>query len=266
MSFRFRAQKFRSDARLFLFSVIKIEGYLATPSLRWHHERMKSFFLFAVLTIAVSIACSGYKSAGSPTVLNNNAPVTEVPTQNESAATQEKVKCALTRASIAGLNGPKLGMTSDEVLALFPGSKDDPAVKADLARPPSKLGTSTLLIQPGKYGSKDKFPGIGQFTFILLDGHVSDLSIHYNGPEYSHVDKFVAKFVEGTSLPSADQWDSYAGLDSQMKTLTCADFEIRVYAGGDGGSMNSVTFKDLSAEIELKDRRKKARAQASPTP
>jgi hypothetical protein len=76
--------------------------------------------------------------------------------------------------------------------------------------------------------------------------------------------KFVEKFVDGTSLPAADQWEAYPGLDTQMKTLTCKDFEIRVFAGGKGGNLNYILVKDLGAEEMLKARRKKARAMASP--
>ncbi len=164
------------------------------------------------------------------------------------------------------LNGLKLGMTPDEVLALFPGSKDDEEVKTNLARPPSKFGVSELVIRPAKFGSKAKFAGINNMTFSLLDGRVSNFTIGYNGPAYSHVDQFVTKFVAGTSLPPTDQWQAYPGMDTQMKTLTCKDFEIRIFTGGEGGNQNYVLLRDLEADKKLKDRRAKARAQATPTP
>jgi len=155
-------------------------------------------------------------------------------------------------------------MTTEEVLALFPGSKDDADVRASLAAPPSKLGTSSFVVRPEKYESKDKFAGVNQITFILLDGRVSNFSVGYNGPEYSHVDKFVGKFIEGTSLPAADQWEAYVGMDNSLKILKCIDFEIRVFAGGQGGNLNYVLMKDLEAEKKLKERRDKARAKATP--
>ena len=164
------------------------------------------------------------------------------------------------------LNGLKLGMTPDEVLALFPGSKDDAEIKSHLSRPPSQFGVSELIIRPVKFESKEKFVGISQITFSLLDGRVSSFSIGYNGPAYSHVDQFVTKFVAGTNLPPPDQWQAYVGLDTQLKILTCKDFEIRVFAGGEGGNLNYILMRDLEADKKLKDRRKKARAQATPTP
>lgn len=157
-------------------------------------------------------------------------------------------------------------MTPDEVLALFPGSKEDPEVRAELAKPPRTFGVSSLLLRPSRYENKEKFVEVSQISFTFLDGRVLSLTISYNGPEWSHVDKFVEKFVEGTNLPSANQWEAYVGMDNQMKTLTCTDFSIRVFAGGPAGSANYVLMQDLEADKKLKERRRKAREQASPTP
>jgi hypothetical protein len=55
-------------------------------------------------------------------------------------------------------------------------------------------------------------------------------------------------------------------MDNQMKVLTCQDFEVRVFAGGEGGNLNYVLLTDLEADKTLKDRIKKAKAQAKPSP
>lgn len=158
----------------------------------------------------------------------------------------------------------KLGMTQDEVVAVFRGIKDDPELRAQLSRPPSRLGVSNFVIQAEKLD--DKFSAFTHFTFNLLDGRVSSMNIGYNGPAYSKVDEFVTRFVEGTTLPPADQWQPYIGMDNQLKVLTCKDFEVRVFAGGQDGKLNYVLLTDLEADRQLKDRRAKARAQASPSP
>ena len=49
-----------------------------------------------------------------------------------------------------------------------------------------------------------------------------------------------------------------------MKTLKCTNFEIRVFAGGEGGNLNYVFVRDLDADKKLKDRRAKAREKATP--
>jgi hypothetical protein len=155
-------------------------------------------------------------------------------------------------------------MTPTEVLAVLPGSKDDPELQSQLSRSPSPLGVSNFVIHAERLKPKDKFTGISQFTFNLLDGHVSSLNVGYDGPAYSHVNEFVTKFVERTNLPSVNQWQTYTGMENQLKSLTCRDFEVRVFAGGKGANLNYVLLTDLEADKQLKDRRAKARAQASP--
>lgn len=226
---------------------------------------MKSFLAVVSLLVLISFACTAYKSAGSQPLANDNSQ-TALSIPANAATAQEKTPCTLTLGGSPSINRIRLRMTPDEVLALFPGSKDDTDVKADLSRPISQFGVSGLIIRPEKYESKEKFAGINRITFALLDGRVSTFTVGYNGPEYVHVDKFVAKFVEGTSLPAGDQWEPYVGMDTQLKILKCADFEVRVFAGGQGGNLNYVSVKDLVADKELKDRRAKARAKVSPTP
>ena len=237
---------------------------MVLASLRGIIRSMKLFFLIALALIGISIACVPNKSAllSSP---NNNTPANRPSEQPADSTEQSNATCPLTMAAAPVLNGLKLGMTPDEVLALFPGSKDDSEVQSNLLRPAGKMGESELIIRPAKF-SKEKFVGISHITFGLLDGRVSSLNIGYNGPAYSHVDQFVTKFVEGTNLPPTDQWQAYVGMDTQLKVLTCKDFEIRVFAGGEGGNLNYVLLRDLEADKKLKDRRKKARESATPTP
>jgi hypothetical protein len=217
------------------------------------------------LLIGMSIACVPNKSAPSSSA-NSNQPNNRTADQGTNTAEPGNANCSLTMAAAPDLHGLKLGMTPDEVLALFPGSKDDPEVQTHLSRSPGPQGESELIVRPAKFASKEKFPGIGHITLNLLDGHVSTLNIGYTGPQYSNVDEFVTKFVAGSNLPPADQWQARAGLETQLKTLTCKDFEIRIFAGGEGGNLNYALMRDLEADKKLKERRAKARAQATPTP
>jgi hypothetical protein len=153
-------------------------------------------------------------------------------------------------------------MTPEQVLGLFPGSREDAEVRSGLAKPASPLGESSFVIKPEKSKSKDKFAGISQISFTLLDGRVYNFSISYNGPEWPHVDNFVAKFAQETSLPTIESWEAFVGLDTQLKLLKCTDFEIRVFAGGPGGNLNYVLVRDLAAVQKLKERRAKAREKA----
>lgn len=227
---------------------------------------MKQFLAIILLIVGVSVvACTEYQSARPQETQNSAAVVNDSNQANKSAA-RDKPVCTLTLAGAPDIKGLRLGMTPEQVLALFPGSEEDAELTASLARPPRLFGVGSFLIRPEKYRSKDAFAGISQITFSLLDGRVSRFSVGYNGPEFSHVDKFVAKFVEGTNLPAADAWEAYVGMDNQLKILRCTDLEIRVFAGGPGGNLNYVQMTDLAATRKLKDRRDKATASATPKP
>jgi hypothetical protein len=232
---------------------------------------MKLYPAIVLLLIAVSIGYSSYKSVASESALNGNGVSSWDAAQAINSSIQDKLPCTLTVVGAPVINGLRLRMTASEVVALFPGAGDDAAVKAALAKPPSALGVSELVIRPAKYEAKENQatprPGaISQITIAFLDGRVSSFTAGFNGPPWPHVDNFVAHFVEVTSLPPADQWEAYSGMDTQLKILKCAEFEARVFAGGEGGNLNYVLIKDLEAEKTLKDRRIKARAKASPSP
>jgi hypothetical protein len=219
--------------------------------------------VIACLALLMPAACKLEPSSATP---NQTANANQAISTTAETTQEKKSNCPLTKTVAPVLNGLTLGMTADDILALFPGSKDDEEVRSFLVRPLTRFGASDLIIRPQKFESKEKFSNINMITFTFLDARVHRLRVAYNGPEYSHVDQFVTKFVQGTSLPPADQWEPYVGMDTQLKTLTCKDFEVQVFAGGQGGNLNYVSLTDLEAEKKLKDRRAKVMANASTSP
>lgn len=214
------------------------------------------------LLLVFTYGCKLETSSANPNANAKAGPsIASTPSTEQSQST-----CSLTMEAAPVAEGLKLGITPDEVVAALPGSKDDPEVQSGLAKPASKLGVSSFVVHADKLKPKEKFERIVHFTFSLLDGRVSSINIGYNGPAYANVDEFVTSFIKGTNLPPADQWQAYPGLETQLKTVTCKDFEVRVFAGGENGSQNYVLLTDLEAKKTLKDRRAKARAQATPTP
>jgi hypothetical protein len=178
---------------------------------------------------------------------------------NERIARARRAAGRLTMSQAPVISGLKLGMTTEQVLALFPGSKDDREVRSSLSRPASKFGESSLTISPVNYSSKSKFDRISQITFTLLDGRVSTLYVGYDGPVWEDVDEFVTKFSEERGLPGGDSWKAYVGMDTQLKTLKCKDFEVSLFAGGQNVEINYVQMKDLTAQEKLKERRAAAK-------
>jgi hypothetical protein len=246
-----------------VWSTDRIGGFLFQHGIM---KSMKSILGILSVCITISIACSGSRSASSPSFTTNNMSAAQASSPLANSLTQEKPTCDLTMTQQPGIKGLKLGMTVEEVLAVFPGSKTDAEVTSAISRPPSAVGTSSFVIRPMKYPNQPEFAAVSQIAFTLLDGRVSNFTVNYSSPQYAHIDKFIEVIIRGTSLPAADRWQPYAGLDEQMKTLTCTDFSVRAFIGGEGGSQNYVLFQDLEADKIVKERRKKAREQASPTP
>jgi hypothetical protein len=178
---------------------------------------------------------------------------------NEAASVN--TPCALGAAQAPQINGLKLGMTVDEVLAIFPGSSEDKNIVADRARAAGKLGAGSFTIIPEKYPSKSGFAGIGHLIFRYIDGRIYNLRVGFIGPEWKSVDEFIAKFADGKNLPGATAWEAAAGMETQMKTLKCSGVEISLFAGGAGGNLNYVELRDTDAERLLKERRAKAKEQ-----
>jgi hypothetical protein len=226
---------------------------------------MKLLLAFMAFSAGVSIACSATRSATSPTQAADPPTNTQSATPLVNSAMQEKSSCSLSVSQAPVIKGLKLGMLRDEVLSLFPGSREDPELSRQLSAPANKFGSSSFTIKPSKHESGEKFADVSQIVFSLLDGRVWKIYWGFNGPAWPHVDKFVEKFVEGTGLPALDHWQAYVGMDNQLKTLTCVDFDVQVFAGGKGGSLNYVMMQDLEADKNLRER-SKPREQASPTP
>ncbi len=185
--------------------------------------------------------------------------------QTGAAEAQRQVVCAMPISQAPELNSLRLGMTPEQVLAVFPGSSEDSEVRASVAKPASPHGVSSFMISPDRYASKAKFAGIRLLTFTLLDGRVTTFSAAYNGPLWKHVDDFIAKFSEGRTLPPAAEWEAQAGMDN-LKTLRCNEFEVAVFAGGEGGNLNYVRVHDTASKRILQERKAKARAQEAAKP
>jgi hypothetical protein len=170
-----------------------------------------------------------------------------------------KAICTLPVTQAPNVGGVKLRMSLDEMLALFPGSREDPDVRTALSTPPSQFGVTSFLIHPDRYGSAAKFAGIREITFSLLDGRVSTFNLGYYPLELKHVDEFVTKVAQDFNLPATDAWEPYVGLDNQLKLLKCDGFEISAFSNA---QVNYVLTKDKIAEQELKNRKAKAREKA----
>src|SRR5215471_9451153 len=231
---------------------------------------MKLLIILTTVLLLFACACkfetsSAGRNGNANANANANAAANRAITEPASGLTRV-VNCGLAMPAAPSIDGLKLRMTPAEIQALFPKSDQEPEIAARLAKAPDKYGVQGFLFRPQDYPAKNKTADLNRVDVTFLDGKAYIYNLGYNGPQYAHVDEFVTQFIKGTSLPAADQWQAQVGFDTQLKILTCQDFEVRVFAGGEGGNLNYVVLTDLDAEKTLQDRRAKAKAQAKATP
>ena len=235
-------------------------------------NRARLFLVFFMLVGLVNstVACEARSGNAAPPSVTTQDPAPATPKPETPGQTPEvkaeKVPCRLPRDKASELKGLRLGLTTDQVLALFPGIKDDAELKPALAKPPNPFGVSALMIRPDRYASKEKFAGIREVVVTFLDGRVSAFQANYENAPWKHVDEFVTDFATGSKLPGIDSWDAYSGLDTQQKSLKCDGFEVTLFAGGEAVHTNHVKVQDLIAAQELKERRAKAKQKAAAKP
>lgn len=157
-------------------------------------------------------------------------------------------KCNLSFAQSPAIRGIQLGMSTQAVLALFPGSSEREDVKRELAAAGGapNYGVARLYFQPFTYPSpaKERFAGIEHYSITLFDGRVTELTVRYRGhgssprgPFWKSVDDFLAKLVETYKLPEARDWDRRS-LDE--KALKCADYEVVASTSGGFGEIRLI--------------------------
>lgn len=134
-------------------------------------------------------------------------------------------RCSLTREQAPEIRGIRLGMSTDQILGMFP---DD---------------TNRQRITEAIKDSK------------RVDS-VTSVQIEYAGTEWKTVDQFVAKLSEGLRLPSSS-WER-GDLSSHLK---CDGFRVEAYAFH-GSTQSLVRVRDTAAPQVVEDRREAAKEKA----
>ena len=192
-----------------------------------------AFFAFAVITIPAPVQVAGQQPAQS--------------------------RCSLTETSSPSVRGIRLGMNTEQVLALFPGisKKNEMKDAVEKAKTATRDETVYLSFDPATDASGDKFAGVDSVSVGLSKGRVVDFSVQYGGPSWRTVDEWVGKLSESFNLPGAQNW-AVGPNESPNKVLKCAGIEIEAAIQGGGGSIrirNTAGAEERPAAGEAKKRR-----------
>ena len=95
--------------------------------------------------------------------------------------TPQTSPCALKIAQAPVIRGLKLGMKVDDILAMFPGSRENDYVKNALSDNEffPRFGVIDFGFSPSQFGDKERFAGINSFYFTFLDGRMVRYGVDY---------------------------------------------------------------------------------------
>ncbi|HKP87214.1 MAG TPA: hypothetical protein VJZ26_14010 [Blastocatellia bacterium] len=171
-------------------------------------------------------------------------------------------KCNLTEANSPNIRGIRLGMSTQQLLALFPGSADRKEIRDALesAKAPASNETARLYFEPATYASRDRFAQVDSVSVNVYKGRVSDFTVVYIGATWRNIDEWIGKLSEAFALPGAQGWVSGPS-ENPNKILKCDGLEIEAGIGGGSASIrisnarNAKEIEDrINAEMEKKRR------------
>ena len=169
--------------------------------------------------------------------------------------------CSLTEATSPGIRGLRLGMTTQQVLALFPGSTKRREIKDALekARATTRDEAVYLVFDPATDAGTGDFADVGSVSAGLHKGKVMDLGIQYVGPPWGTIDEWIAKLSEAFQLPGAQSWKAGPN-EAPNRVLKCNGIEIEAVIQGGGGSVrlrNTDLFKEIEERAKAAEEKKR---------
>jgi len=158
-------------------------------------------------------------------------------------------RCSLTEATAPGVRGLKLGMSVEQVTALFPGSTKRKETREALAK--AKAGSEVVYVtlEPSD-GGKDQNADVASFSAGFHKGRVIRVSVQYLAPDWRNVDEWIAKLSETLGLPGVNNWQPGPS-ENPNKVLRCSGIEIEASVEGGGGS---ITIRSTENSNDGQDR------------
>ena len=153
------------------------------------------------------------------------------------AANQPTSQCTLKVAQAPTIRGLKLGMKMDDVLEMFPGSRENDQYIRDLLAGNDlwpNFGVLSFNISPNMYPGKERFAGVSALYFTFVDARLVQYTVQYGRPPWPRLDDFINKTAGALKLPQADSW---VRDNEQRKNLMCDGFSIWAEAHDGSGSL-----------------------------
>ena len=156
--------------------------------------------------------------------------------------------CALTEATAPSVRGLRLGMSTEQVLALFPGSNRRRDLTDAIARVKGAGSgeTAYLSFDSATDFSSESLAGVDSVAVGVSRGRVMTFTITYVGPTWRNVDEWIAKLSESLKLPGGRRW-VVGPNETPNKVLSCNGIEIEAAIQGGGGSITIRSIEHVKA-------------------
>lgn len=170
-----------------------------------------------------------------------------------------QTRCNLTEATAPSVRGLRLGMTTQQLLAVFPGITKKKEMKDAIEKAKSATGLEAVYLgfDPATDGDAQQFAGVGSVSAGLYKARVVDFSVQYLGAT-STVDAWIAKLSETFKLPSAQDWE--LGPDeAPNKVLRCNGILIEAAIQGGSASIsvrNTESLKEIERRKAAEEKRR----------
>jgi hypothetical protein len=164
--------------------------------------------------------------------------------------------CNLTLAQAPVIRGLRLGMTSDELFALFPANERetfDRAQRLKSAEIAPAYGYTTFQFNTSNYPGQDRFKGISGVSFGVFDNKIVSIEAGYwPTPQFDSITQLMGVITRQFKLPSFIEWpnpkDSWG-----IHNLGCDGFKVSI--NGNASSFTIGLF-DSSYQMVVEERRK----------
>jgi hypothetical protein len=173
-------------------------------------------------------------------------------------------RCNLTETTSPSIRGLRLGMTTQEVLAVFPGSakrwERERGVKEarEKALKPDSSGLLALTFEPSD-AAAGQFANVDSISAFLYKDRLADFALQYGGVGWNNVDEWLAKVSETLRLPGPQEW-VVGSSEAPNKVLKCSGIEIEAAIQGGSASIrirNTEYLKEINERSNSMDEKKR---------
>jgi hypothetical protein len=170
--------------------------------------------------------------------------------------------CKLALAQAPVIRGLRLGMTSEELFAIFPADEGEEFNRAQLlkkAELPPNYGYTSFQFDTSRYATKDRFTGIGLLNFGLFDRKVVSIgATYYPAPQFDRPGQLMEIITKQFGLPEFKDWPgSNEYLSSPSLSCEGFTFQVNGYSEYFSISLTDPTYKKIAEDRKKADLAKK---------